>query len=282
VSTLRVLKNHSSLLTHTFYVDGDPTDPSPDTATITITRADGTAIVTGAATGNGGVGVFTYALASQTDLDYLTVDWTASFSGQTHVERDYVEIVGGFYVTIAEIQAIKGIGVVSDADAVDARMWFEDRAEAFIGTAFVPRFRRETFDGDGANYLYLSKRPVRRLTAVMIDGTSVPVAEFAARSLGRVVRKEGTITAGHRNMLVSYEYGYDSPPRELSEAALGGIRFKITGDRTGSIDTPEGMTPGLETSYNVNTPGPDRPFGMPDIDQVLGELRDRERVPAVA
>jgi hypothetical protein len=68
-SVQRIVRGRSATLTHTFYSDAAATDPSPDVTTVTITRADGTAVVTAAATTEAGTGVVTYTVTpAQTAL----------------------------------------------------------------------------------------------------------------------------------------------------------------------------------------------------------------------
>ena len=67
-----ILKNTSSTLEITFSA-GD----ASGAVTVTITRADGTALATGAATTNETeAGRYTYLMAPQTELDSLTAVWT--------------------------------------------------------------------------------------------------------------------------------------------------------------------------------------------------------------
>jgi hypothetical protein len=64
-------------------VDEVGTDPSPDSATVTITRADGTPVVTAATAVNGPNGGFSYTLvpAQTALLDTLTATWTFTLNG---------------------------------------------------------------------------------------------------------------------------------------------------------------------------------------------------------
>jgi hypothetical protein len=94
--------NTTPLVSFTYAVDGVATDPVPDSATVTITRADGTVLHTNAATTNAGTGVFTYSLSvSDTSLlDVLTLEW--HIGTQTFTTK--VQVQGGFYFTISRGQ----------------------------------------------------------------------------------------------------------------------------------------------------------------------------------
>src|SRR5215217_5884268 len=100
----RIAQGRSATLTHTFYVDGVATNPSPDTATVAITRADGTALVPAGAVTDAGTGVVTLTLTPTETalLDTLKVTWTASFGGQSQGFTDYVEVAGGFLFSLSQ------------------------------------------------------------------------------------------------------------------------------------------------------------------------------------
>jgi hypothetical protein len=107
-SLQRIVRGRSATLTHTFYSDATATDPSPDTTTVTITRADGTAVVTGAAATEAGTGVVTYTVtpAQTALLDRWTVTWTATFGGQSQPFVSYVEVAGDVLFSLAEARAV--------------------------------------------------------------------------------------------------------------------------------------------------------------------------------
>jgi hypothetical protein len=55
-----VEQNTTPTVSFTYAQDGVAVNPSPDSATVTVTRADGTALHTNAATTDGGTGIFRY------------------------------------------------------------------------------------------------------------------------------------------------------------------------------------------------------------------------------
>jgi hypothetical protein len=85
----RIAQGRSATLTHTFLSGGVAADPIPDTATYTITRADGTTLAASSAT-EAGTGKVTVTLtpAQTALLDTLTVTWTATFGGQSQPFAD--------------------------------------------------------------------------------------------------------------------------------------------------------------------------------------------------
>jgi hypothetical protein len=114
-----VEQNTTPTVSFTYAQDGVAVNPSPDSATVTVTRADGTALHTNAATTDGGTGIFRYDLsASDTSLlDTLTLEWHIG----TQTFTTTVQVQGGFYFTIAEAKALTELASKSAADIAATR-----------------------------------------------------------------------------------------------------------------------------------------------------------------
>ena len=268
----RIQQGHSAILTTTFYVDGVATDPSPDTATVGITRDDGTVLVApGTATTNAGTGVVTYTL-TPTDtalLDTLAVTWTATFGGQAQVSTDIVEVAGGFLFTIAQARAQPGLSAKTVAEITDARTYVESELEHACGFAFVPRYRRELVSGANSTAALLQRPKVRAIRAVALDGTTIGVSALATVTPddNGVAYYPAGWDRGFRNYEVAYEHGLDYPPPGATIAALTWARdYLIKGpisDRATSFVTEDGTfamaTPGVRGSYS----------GLPVVDAFI-------------
>lgn len=292
--TERLLRGFPQTVQTTFYLDGTPT--SAGTVTVTITRADGTAVATAAATTTPSTGVYVYSLAAQSLLGLLTATFTGTIAGSPASTTVQVEIVGGFYVSLAEIRALPNLSEVAkftNAELADARTWFESTFERATGVAWVPRYARDRVAGGSVSTLILPHWPVRNdpLTgqpAVYSVRSYTDAATYAAFTAGELAdlivdgphlrRFAGsTFTLGNGNLMVEYEHGYDSPPADVVEAAKVAIRDRLLGQNVGNrvfgVTTEQGI---LRTS----TPGPGRPFGIPDVDEVAAA--NDHRVPAIA
>src|SRR3954470_10452117 len=150
----RIVRGRSATLTHTFYSDVTATDPVPDTTTVTITRADGTALVTAAAATEAGTGVVTYTVtpAQTALLDRWTVTWTATFGGQSQAFAETVEVAGDMLFSLSEASAIRTGSQTGDAlyprytiaQIAAMRVSVEQAIEEEYGSALVPRYERET------------------------------------------------------------------------------------------------------------------------------------------
>lgn len=270
---LRIVQGLSATLQHTFYVDGVATDPSPDSATVTITRDDGTAVVTGAATTNTGTGTVSYTLtpAQTATLDRLTVGWTATFSGQSQTFSEVVEVAGGVLFTLAQARALKPLDNTTDyptARIVEARTMVETALEDACGVAFVPRYERRLVSGNGRSVLMLVPR-LRAIRSVSIDDADIGVT--ATGTIRVLPTGEAYYPAwwdvGIGNLSVAFEHGHDYPPPRVSQAALLWTRsFLVRGpidDRTTQMTTDDGTSilsvPGQRGAW----------VGIPEVDAVI-------------
>ena len=273
----RVARGRSATITQTFYEDGVPADPSPDSATVTITRDDGTAIATDAATTNVGVGAVSYTLTPSdlADLDLLTVTWKATFGGQEQTYTDTIEVVGGFLFTIAQARASTPLNDTvkfSTQQIIDARTLVETALEDACGVAFVPRYRREAVSGSGTRNLLLSMPRVTAVRPASVDGTDFTLGELA----GVVPSGPGVIYAqngwarGFGNYTVAYEHGWPSPPPRISQAALRWARHILAG--TSQIDERYTSVSNDVGTFSLATPGlRGSVTGLPEVDAAIAE-----------
>jgi hypothetical protein len=271
VAVQRVLRNTQATLEVTFYSAGVATD-ADGAVTVDITRADGTAFATGAATTHGTTGQYKYTLAPQTNLEYFTLVWNGTFGGVAQKITTHTEIVGAFYAPVNDITAMKGLSGFSVAALEEARHWFEDLAESFCARAFVPRFAIDKLDGDDTDTILLDRIEPRIILSAKIGGVAqTGTATWALYDTGRVVRDTGTFAEGSRNVVITYEYGADEPDSELRGAALRAIQYRLLGDNLGL------PAEAISASVDVRAPltlanqnlGLTRPTGIPEIDFVL-------------
>lgn len=274
----RVIRGTSATISITFRVDGTPTDPSPDSATVRVVREDGTELVASTAATEAGTGKFTYALTPThtAQLDVLTAEWTATLSAQVQTVRTKIEIVGEMLCSIAEITDALPSGVTASTDEVKAEhvraeSWLEDTC----GVAFRPRYARERLDGSGGVDLLVSNpRPIT-LVAVTIDDTALTTEERDAVEVyesGTLYRASGW-ASGRRNVEIKYEHGYPIVPAPVNRAAIKLARFFLTPDpsnrdeRATRIETDE-------ASYSLVTPGVRGAIlSIPEVNAVIEQYR---------
>lgn len=267
---IRILKTSKVTLTHTFTVDEALTDAAGSVA-VAVKRLDGTDAGSGTAT-HGGTGVYTYALTPSANVDTWTVDWTGSIAGATVTARDIVEIVGDFYFGIKEARDDMQLGAVpTSATIAQKRTEVEQEAERICQVAFVPRFERQKINGSGTPLLGTRRRFVRAVRAVSIAGVALDAPTLAALGFtddGIITRPGGTAwPSGAGNIIIEYEYGYDTPPEEIRTAAKLRLRSVLGRSSSGVPDRALSFTIADGGIYRLSTPARQK-TGMPDVDGV--------------
>lgn len=263
----------------------------PGAVTLTLTRADGTALVTGAATSGAGT-TRTYALtAAQTaDLDRLTAVWTSPTLGTV---TQLVEVLGAHLFTVEQARAFDKKQLASttaypDSAIVEARDRITDAFEQLCGLAFVPRYRRVVLDGPAVGHVFLgalSTAPgalllpdllVTRVRSVETrsggDWTAFTAQDLADVVIepGGVLRRElrGGWPLGRAVIRVGYEHGYAAPPLDVQRAAL----ILATNQLVPSNLPERALSQATEVgTFRLATAGYGRNnwFGIPSVDAVL-------------
>jgi hypothetical protein len=218
------VQGRSATLSHTFLTGSTATDPTPDTATVTVTRADGTTFVPTASVDNSATGVasITFTPAETALLDRWTLTWTATFGGQAQMYKDTVEVAGDVLFTIAQARAagLSDPAVYTDDRIREARTYSETEIESALGFALVPRYSLDTLSGMGRPGLRVRYPYVRAIRSISISGVPLATADVAAITSNAGVLYGYTWPIGYANVLVGYEHGLPSPPPGATRAAL--------------------------------------------------------------
>jgi hypothetical protein len=281
----RILVGTPATLTATFY-DGGETAVDPGTVTVTVTRADGTVVVTDAATTGSGAAARSYTLPAQTRLDHLTATWEGGLAGR--VVTTHHDVVGGFYAELAEIRVLDALSNTTrypTEKLAAARVQAEDRFDLATGVAWVPRHERETLSGNATPRLALRWARPRSVIAATIDGAAVTdLLTLRLYNWGVVERTAGNIfpveaAGGGGNVVVEYTHGYDRPPADLKQAFLTYVRYLLLDTTSRIPDRASTMSTDFGT-FQLVTAGFQRPTGLPEVDAVL--LDHSHRVPGMA
>ncbi|MEU2699580.1 hypothetical protein [Micromonospora aurantiaca (nom. illeg.)] len=259
---IRVQRDVPAQLTRTFYVGETPTDVTGD-VTVTVTRLDGTAVVSGVAAHPGPAGQYTFAVPAQARLDALVVDWSGSLGRY----RDLLEIVGGHYFDLAEARTEHGLTLAQHPTEklIRKRLEVEVECERICGQAFVPRFERTVVRGDGRAALLLPRVQVRELRAVTVAGTAWSPADVAA------VQVDPSGVLHHRvgwpvgPVVVEYEHGMDMPPEDLRTAAMLRLRSRVHITTSGVPDRAISWSAADGGTYRIALPTGEK-TGIPEVD----------------
>jgi hypothetical protein len=250
--------------------DGNPADAA-GTVTVTVTRADGTVIVTGAATTNPtGVGTYTYTLsaAAVASYDVLTAVW--SDTGVVRATSRH-RIVGGFLFSRDQLKAMTGVGTFSPEELDAARDHVTDQFERYLRQAIAPTYDIDAFTTLGALFHVLPHRPVRTLRSCTVNAQTVSTTSFVVNELsGRI---QGPWFYG--SCTVGYEHGPDGPSRELRDAALQTARDVLLRERSGISSRARSQTNEMGATTQFAFAGKDHPTGIDEVDALLVSMRDK-------
>lgn len=237
----RVVRGRSATLYHTFYVNGTATDPAPDLATVTITRDDGTVVVSDDVTVNEATpGLVSYTLTPTAtgQVDRLQLVWNADFNGLTQEFVDVVEVVGGVYFSIAEARALSPLNDLAAYPSraiVEARVAAEQAVEEECGVSFVPRYDRATVNGDDTYGIRLPYPLVRAVRWAKVAGATRDISGITGGGAGYIY-DTAWWPHGWGNVQVGYEHGYDEPPEGVKRAALSYARQLLVDSLSQSVD----------------------------------------------
>lgn len=263
----RIVKGRSSTLSNTF------TFTPTGTPSVALTRmSDGTAVTTGSVSGAGATWSYTIPATSNTQLDTYHETWTATTGGSAQTFTDDIEVAGGSIFTLAEARAVAPLSSTTnypDTAIFAMRTLVEQALEDACGVAFVPRYKLETFNGDGTTVLSPTWTRVTAIRSATITSTALTVGQLATvvpYGLSAIYYPSGW-TAGFGNVTVGYEHGHPYPPERVKRAALRlAKRWLVEGpvdDRATSFSNDDG-------TYSLVTPGQRGVlFDLPEVNAVV-------------
>lgn len=236
---------------------GEPADPG--TVTVSIVRADGTAVVTDQATSGSGTEPRSFALsvAQTVLLDRLTVLWRVS--GVT-VATTEVDVAAAPWFSNAELRAAEPalentVRFTPEVLAV-ARLQVETFFEQITHRRFVPGYALATLPGPAGYDLVLPHPDVRSVrsaelfddlaqAAVEVLGSGELAAIPSSRS-GVITRRQGSWRA--RWVRVGFEWGFIAPPPDVRRNAMRLVREVL-------VNEPKGQIPDNATNWTSNELG---------------------------
>lgn len=290
---MQILRATPATVSVTFSVDGTPTEPG--LTTVTITRLDGTAIATDAATVVGATGVRSFVLttAHTALLDTLMAVWESANLGTL---TTVVEVVGDLLFTEQEARAwdqstsnpLTNEDRFPDALIARCRDTLDQWFSHVCGVSFVPRYKRVVTNGNGRCELLIPG--AMRVTAILsietrqaqtwTAFTEAELADTLLESWGRLTRESSIFPRGIQNMRIGYEHGHAQVPFEVRNAALELVRARLPGSNIDSrtLSMSDGV---MSTRFFVPGLSPNRRdlSELPWTSLVLNEYS--ERVPGI-
>jgi hypothetical protein len=252
--------------------DGDAVDAS-GTLTCSITRADGTSVVTDRATTNTtGVGTYTCTLttAEALTLDVLTATWR--IAGVTRATTHH-RVVGGFLFSVAELAQRAGMQEFDNATLRVERDRVTDLIEMNTGVSWCPTYDYDETEERSHRCRAVTRRPLRVLRSMSIDGVAQSLTAM------KLYPASGIIDVGYSFcglMAIGVEHGFDQPTADLKDAALTAAadrllrEYSSIGVRTRSMSNEMGVT--QQFSYA----GDGHPTGIDEVDAVINAHDHRD------
>lgn len=274
---------------------GDLVDPVGPT--IDIIDADGTQLVTDAVPTRISLGNFSYAYSVPAlgPVGIWQAHWGGTVDGAAAGGDDWfnvvtpADLITDTYVTLTELRALPNLADTTkftNAELTAATLWFETLFEDYTGVAWIPRTVTDERHFGTGDLLILDHLKPRSISAVRTYSDAATSVAYTADELADlrlepsgVLRRNtlGWFSSGYGLVAVDYTHGYDAPPPDVVEAAKTAIRAHLLDDyqanRQYAVSTEQGI---IRTSQ----PGPDRPFGLPEVDAVAN--RRNHRCPSVA
>lgn len=282
------------------YTNAEGVAVDPGVVTVTITRLNGTAVATAAATSGSGAAKRTYTLSGSVtaDLDTLTVVWSSVTLGT--ITATY-EIVGAFLFTVAEARAFddKHLGTIDNEAEPTTYLYptalieaererIAEEFERICEVSFIPRYRMVTLSADDDGTIRLPDMQVQAIRSVETRSGSAWTAfsaddltDLVFDSAGLVARDtRGIFPTGNRLVRVGYEYGFPTVPLQIRRAALLTARYSLavswTSARTitasNEFGTQQYWTPGYSGRGSAI-------HELPEVDKILRQFM--YRVPRV-
>jgi hypothetical protein len=288
MSTLLQFERLSSATVQEVFKSGvTPTDLDSGVPVVTITRPDGTTIASGTVThvGPAGSGTYQFVLAGQPQCTVLDVTWTGTIGGQSQTRPGTIEIVGAHLFTVAEIRAFKVAGGTPfasdtawpDSKLHEARAATLDEFTQILGFSPVPRFYRETHDGDGSGCVLLNELEAGPLLSVKVNGVAKAVGDYTLKPSGILEATSnytlsGSFTRGSQNVTVEYVAGWSRVMGDGSNVAMLRAAMRLDpgiSSSATSVTTPDGVSYSFDPAGQVTRAGNVRHFGVPAIDSWL-------------
>lgn len=271
----KILRNTPSTQSVTFYSGETATNADSHNVSVVVKDLQGNTVTSGAASFSGTTGKYNYVLTGQATLRELVLTWSFSIGGSPGSVETYVEIVGGFYFTPAELRKDPAITTVRYTldDIVEARDFVEKEFEDFCDRAFVLRGYREVLSGDGTTELWLSKREPYVITKLEFDGVDVLSSKTIVRSdeaSKLLLIRDDVWPSGTDNILIEYEYGMRNIPTRVKNVALLRARSYLTSSEARYDMRATRMEVEGFGTVSIAQPGKRGVYtGIPQVDVVL-------------
>lgn len=185
-----------------------------------------------------------------------------------HLALDPPVVADAHYFTVEELRAAQDLaGSISDESAEEMRDLAEEVIEQGAGVAFIPRRTIERAYTLPSGVIRLDNSLARSIEGLTVDEDEWDTDEIADRITlsGRYVL--GLAGCYGRNVVVTYDYGYEAPPRRIRRAAMILTRVWLN---SGPVDDRAIQLASDGATINLATPGKFGSYtGIPEVDAAI-------------
>ena len=272
-----------------FYSSGTLTDldgPAGGTCTVTITLPDGSPGPASGTVSHVSTGVYSFVLDGPPDPIVYDIAWSGTIGAKPVTIDTQAEAVGELLFTIPELRELK---VGDEAPFADPVVWPDAKLQEvrtatlgeftrILGFSPVPRFRRETHDGDGRSAcLGLDKLLAHKPLAVSVNGASQTIGDYQINDANQIeaVADYGAgavFTWGRRNVVIEYVHGWERVEGDGSNVAMLRAAMRLNpavSSQATNMTTADGTSYSFDPAGQVTQAGTTRHFGVPAIDAWL-------------
>lgn len=278
-----VVGNTTRLTVGTVGIDEETLANATAGVSLSVTRADGTALTAvTAAVNNGTIGLYNLDLSATVHLtrtDVLDCVLTYDVAAATRREAFQLRVVGGRFFGLRELRQMQGLDSATQfapADLAAARDIAEEFVEDFTAQAWVPRVDVVRINTTSSGY-FLPYLPVRSLVRLLVDDVALVAADASVDQSGRLTLPDGA-SAPSTDMLVEFEHGEAVPPSDLAQATKRLARHILFSGDSSIPDRARMMVTDWGT-FALDIASEEKPTGLPEVDSVLRRYRFARTVP---
>jgi len=276
--------------------DGNLATPSGSVTVNVSDKLQNEIVQTGTASATS-TGVYELTLGNDVITELGPYEATAIYtiSGATSSVTYAVEVIGNHLFEIGELRemdnSLSSSTTYTPAQIRKARDEATQRIENAAQVPFSRRIKRATLSGDGTTRLMLDDTDIIEVMSVEIYGEDVGTdlidEDFTAIELadveidakeGVLVRTDHDWPEGHDNIIVEYEYGYQTTPGPVRRAAMLLAIEALVPSSLPPRATAQSTDLG---DFRISLANPDagRDTGIPEVDAVIAQYgRRRPRI----
>jgi hypothetical protein len=251
------------------------------TPTVTIIDGTGTTVVSSVASTRESAGQYKYTLAPRTQLDLLSVTWSAVVNGVTRTYSDTIAVTGSRLVPLwrfredSELATVSGARLRRISDAVEnvfsSALGFPPVTEGLRTSWVVDRYTPELV-------IPCVERPQSLYSLSFIRGSVDAPFQYSAPDLAAVTSRDGAFfktdgTSWNPGIYTAWLiHGMTRPPERLIEVGIILGRY-IARQNNYPERALRVVSDNTEITFTM-TGDADHPTGLPEVDTVLTSLRD--------